>query len=140
MRLFLDANILFSAAKSQGAVRRFLATLRAQGHSLVADGYVIGEAQRNLEAKFPPSVRELESLLLGVEVAVKVAAPLAPELCPELPQKDRPVLAAAILNGCDGLLTGDKTHFASLYGKTVTGVTGVTIQSPASLAQRSTPQ
>ena len=49
MRIFLDANILFSAAKSAGAVRGFLADLRTSGHMLVADAYVVGEARRNSE-------------------------------------------------------------------------------------------
>ncbi len=38
-----DANILFSAAKSDGAIRRLLKELRGAGHPCVADSYVIGE-------------------------------------------------------------------------------------------------
>jgi predicted nucleic acid-binding protein len=56
---------------------------------------------------------------------------LASEIAPELPEKDRPVLAAAIQSRCDVLLTGDKTHFGPLYGRVLEGVT---IHSPASLA------
>ena len=44
MRLFLDANILFSAAKSDGAVRRLLELLLARGHACWVDGYVVEEA------------------------------------------------------------------------------------------------
>ncbi len=50
-----------------------------------------------------------------------------------LPEKDRPVLAAAIRLGCDALVTGDRTHFGATYCK-VFG--GVKIESPRSLAER----
>jgi len=49
-----------------------------------------------------------------------------------LPEKDRPVLAAAIQLGCQVLVTGDRTHFGALYGKTLGGVK---IHSPRSLAE-----
>lgn len=48
-----------------------------------------------------------------------------------LPEKDRPVLLAAMALKCDALLTGDRTHFGPGYGKTFEGVT---IYSPAELA------
>ena len=53
MRVFLDANILFSAAKSDGAVRHLLRLLLERGHECWADAYVVSEAQRNLSAKGP---------------------------------------------------------------------------------------
>ena len=49
-----------------------------------------------------------------------------------LPDKDRPVLDAAIHLRCDALLTGDRTHFGASYGKTFGGVM---IHSPRSLAE-----
>ena len=49
-----------------------------------------------------------------------------------LPEKDRPVLAAAIRLRCAALITGDRSHFGRGYGK-VFG--GVTIHSPRSLAE-----
>ncbi len=63
MRVFLDANILFSAAKSSGAVRAFLAELKRSGHTLVAEGYVVGEARRNLEAKSPAAMVDFEKVM-----------------------------------------------------------------------------
>ena len=48
MRVFLDANILFSAAKSDGAVRELLRLLLDGGHECWADDYVVIEARRNL--------------------------------------------------------------------------------------------
>lgn len=49
-----------------------------------------------------------------------------------LPEKDQPVLAAAIHLDCDALVTGDRTHFGAGYGKTFDGVT---IYSPRMLAE-----
>lgn len=133
MRIFLDANILFSAAKKAGAMQAFLAQLRTVGHTLVADGYVVGEARRNLEAKFPQARGDFESLLTEVKAVAGVCASLPDRIAPELPQKDRPVLAASIHHRCVILMTGDKTHFGRFYGQSIEGVT---IHSPASLARQ----
>lgn len=131
MRIFLDANILFSAGKSEGAVRALLLDLSSHGHSLVADGYVLGEARRNLEAKFPGALPAFEALMKHVDASAKVSGPMLPGIAPGLPGKDRPVLAAAIHHRCRALLTGDKTHFGPFYGQTIEGVE---IHSPASIA------
>ena len=132
MRIFLDANILFSTGKSHGAIRRLLELLLDAGHDCVADGYVIEEARRNLAVKAPDELAALEDLLSRCEVAG--FRPPAPEFDPgvELPDKDMPVIAAAIRMECTVLVTGDKTHFGALYGVTIDGVT---IHSPRSLAE-----
>jgi uncharacterized protein len=132
MRVFLDANILFSAAKSDGAIRRLLALLAEAGHECHADTYVVEEARRNLALKAPASLPVLDRLVGRIRVAqVKASLPQA-EAVRSLPEKDRPVLAAAIDLGCQAFVTGDRTHFGTLYGKTRGGVT---IHSPRSLAE-----
>ena len=40
----------------------------------------------------------------------------------DLPDKDAPLLTAAIESGCSHFLTGDKRHFGELYGREVAGV------------------
>lgn len=132
MRIFLDANVLFSAGKSNGAVRAFLVQLKSSGHVLVADGYVVGEARRNLEAKLPTALKDFEDFMKQVEASDGTCGSLLPvEIAPELPEKDRPVLAASIHHQCQVLLTGDKTHFGPLYGRRIEGVE---VHSPASFA------
>lgn len=123
MRIFLDANILFSAAKSDGLMRRFLKELSGKGHQHVADGYVIAEARRNLERKFPTAVACLSEILTEVECPTTVSGTASHEHLVDLPEKDRPVLAGAIHHRCPALLTGDKMHFGALYGKTIGGTT-----------------
>lgn len=132
MRVFLDANILFSAAKSSGAVRELLRLLEEQGHECWADAYVAAKARRNLVVKGPQAVEVLDALLLRLQVAAAAPARVAASELAWLPEKDRPVLAAAIRLGCDVLVTGDRTHFGRAYGKQFGSVT---IHSPRSLAE-----
>ena len=132
MRIFLDANILFSAAKSDGAVRLLLNLLLKAGHECCVDGYVTEEARRNLAAKAPEGLAVLEALLPRLRMAGAQHADAALEATLPLPEKDRPVHAAAIRHGCAALVTGDRSHFGPLYGKTLHGVA---IHSPRSLAE-----
>ena len=130
MRIFLDANVLFSAAHSVGAVRRFIEQLVASGHELCVDEYVVAEARRNLATKTPAAAAALDRLLRHTsQVRDRPAVATAGGL-ELLPEKDRPVLAAAIRGGCAVLVTGDVAHFGRWFGKTLGGVT---IHSPRSL-------
>lgn len=132
MRVFLDANILFSAAKSAGAVRTLLEELLRLGHECCADAYVVEEARRNLDVKAPGAGAALERLLQQVSVAALQASGGLPEEAQALPEKDRPVFAAAMRSRCDVLLTGDRTHFGRWFGRRIAGVA---VHSPKSLAE-----
>jgi hypothetical protein len=132
MRIFLDANLLFSAAKADGAVRRLLALVREAGHELCADAYVVEEARRNLAAKAPDGLGALDTLLPALRIGPAQLPDAVLASSVSLPEKDLPVLQSAIRLGCGALVTGDRTHFGALYGQTVQGVT---IHSPASLAK-----
>jgi len=132
VRVFLDANILFSAAKSDGAMRRLLEALYSAGHDCWVDAYVMEEARRNLALKFPGGLPVLEALSARIHLAPHRTLDAALVATLPLPEKDRPVLAAAIQHGCAALVTGDRTHFGVLYGHTVHGVT---VYSPRSLAE-----
>lgn len=133
MRIFLDANILFSATKSDGIVRQILGLLSAAGHECCVNRYVISEARRNLVAKSPGSEAALERLLAGLsDTGVPLSGPAMDEF-QSLAEKDRPVLAAAIAGRCDVLLTGDRAHFGRWFGK---ALAGVAIHSPRSLAEK----
>ena len=132
MRIFLDANILFSAAKSAGPVRQLLEMLVSQKHVLYADAYVVTEARRNLSAKAPAeSLRVLDELLARIEVSAIKIVGSDKGIASWLPEKDRPVLAAAMNLKCDVLVTGDTTHFGAGFGKSFDGVV---IYSPRLLA------
>lgn len=133
MRVFLDANVLFSAANSAGASRQLVHDLHEDQHDLVADEYVSIEARRNVTAKSKGDAADyLLALLAQIEVSPVQYTKMAQTLVSWLPEKDRPVLWAAMALKCEALITGDRTHFGAGYGKTFGGVT---IYSPAQLAQ-----
>lgn len=132
MRVFLDANILFSAAITDGTVRRILGLLSAAGHERCINAYVVGEARRNLAARYPADVVTLERLLKALNDTGSQPYASATDELRLLPEKDRPVLAAAILGGCDALLTGDRAHFGRWFGKTLAGVA---IHSPRTMVE-----
>ena len=131
MRLFLDANVLFSAAKSNGAVRELLGRALKDGHECWVDEFVVTEARRNLLTKGPGSMSEFELLLARLRIGPAQAGVDQAQTA-WLPEKDRPVLAAAMHLRCDILVTGDRTHFGAGYGK-VFG--GVVIHTPRAIAQ-----
>lgn len=133
MRVFLDANILFSAAKSNGAIRALIGMLLARGAICVADDYVVTEARRNLERKGPQSLADLDALLPLLEIVSATTQPArANDSLDWLPEKDRPVLASALHRDCDVLLTGDRADFGAGYGRSFGGVV---IHSPRSLLE-----
>ena len=126
MRIFLDANLIFSAAQDGSPCRQFLAVL-AEKAELVTHPFVWEEAERNLRAKRMAWLEGLAFLRNRVKLHSAMAA------CPPnlLPAKDEPVLGAAIASRSDYLVTGDRTHFGNLYGRVIHGVT---IVSPQMLA------
>ena len=133
MRVFLDANILFSATKSAGAVRELLRLLLDRGHEGWVDDYVVIETRRNLTAKEPDALIAFKALLKRLRISPAQAPGPELTLVNWLPEKDRTVLAAAMRLRCDALVTGDRTHFGPGYGKMFAGVT---IHSPRSLAKQ----
>ena len=118
-RVFLDANVLVSAAYSKSSrLREFWRSPEAE---LVTSEFALEEARRNLLVYHPdgiPCLEELASQLHIVAEASEVQLPAGLDLA----DKDRPVLAAAVAARCTHLLTGDTRHFQALYGRRVAGV------------------
>ncbi len=92
----------------------------------------MAEARRNLLAKGPAAISALDELLKSIPVQPAQSRVATPAALSWLPEKDRPVLAAAIRLRCDALVTGDRAHFGAGYGQMFGGVT---IHSPRSLAE-----
>jgi predicted nucleic acid-binding protein len=127
MRVFLDANILFSGARPNSRMGAFLETLSRQA-DLLTNAYAFEEARRNLELKFPDSLKALEKLARQCEMISQLSV----DLEVELPHKDKPILGGAIAGRATQLLTGDERDFGKFWGKTVQGVK---IVSPKMLAE-----
>ena len=129
LRIFLDANILFSAAKSDGPIRALISRLLDGGHECWVDGYVIDEASRNITAQAAAQVPSLDALLSRMRLASHSPATTGAAI-KGLLRKDRPAVAAAAALSCEILVTGDQTHFGNFYGQLLHGVR---IHSPRSL-------
>ena len=117
-RLFLDANVLFSAAyRPDAGVAQLWEVSDAV---LVTSSYVVEEARRNLTGKEQRT--RLEELLKKMEIGEARMSP--PELRGEidLPEKDWPVLGGAAAAGATHLITGDLRHFGAYFGEEVLGV------------------
>jgi predicted nucleic acid-binding protein len=115
-RLFLDANVLFSAAYRKGAPLRRLWGRR--GVELLTSAYAIAEAERHVEGEQRGRLAELLK-------AVRVVSDVPTQELPEgmlLRSKDVPILAAAIAARATHLITGDRRDFGVHYGRRVGGV------------------
>ncbi|HEY6226364.1 MAG TPA: DNA-binding protein [Verrucomicrobiae bacterium] len=128
MTVFLDANILFSAALPGSRMSLLLGVLFDHA-KCVTNAYAIEEARRNLELKAPNALFQLEQLLTkcgrvgGLGFTTEKV---------KLKPKDLPILGGAIDGQATHLLTGDERDFGELFGKTIEGVK---IVSPRMLAE-----
>ncbi|MCF6312660.1 MAG: hypothetical protein L3J39_09445 [Verrucomicrobiales bacterium] len=128
MKIFLDANILFSAANTHSALYQTLCLL-GEKHELATSYYAIGEARRNVALKKSDWLNCFEELVTDLA------------LCPQgqltetvkLVEKDRPILASAIAGKCAYLVTGDRKDFGHLYGQSLEGVL---ILPPSDIAEK----
>ena len=80
-------------------------------------------------------MQDFDTLLGRVEISAVQFAQSSPTLQDAtlwLPEKDRPVLLAAMVLACDALVTGDSTHFGPGNCKRFEGVF---VCSPGQLAE-----
>lgn len=124
MRLFLDANVIFTAAHNPVGRSAGIVELAHSGRCRAATSpHAAAEARRNLALKYPDALARLDSLMGQIEVVPEAASiDVAWAAEQGLPPKDAPVLAAAVACGADALVTGDRTHFGHLFGRRLRGV------------------
>ena len=123
-RLFLDANILFSAAYRPAAgVARLWTLLDVV---LLTSDYAVEEARRNLTER--DQLDRLDEFLKSVQLAAAVS--LDPGLGDDitLREKDWPILGGAVAANATHLITGDRRDFGPYFG---TMLLGVLITPPA---------
>jgi predicted nucleic acid-binding protein len=133
VRLFLDANVLFTAAHNPSGKAALVIELAGRGYwEAVTSSFAIEEARRNLEAKFPLALPTLASLTQRVSITethVEAVCPI------ELPEKDRPIFLAAVSTRCTHLLTGDIEHFGP-YMNAPDETSGVIVQTVGEFLSR----
>jgi predicted nucleic acid-binding protein len=128
MRLFLDANVLFSGSNLGSNIHWLLQEVR-QGHELLTSDFAIEEARRNILLKRPAWLTAFEDLVTQVRIVPSVHFAIQDDLA----EKDAPLLCAAIRFGCQYFVTGDKRDFGHLYGTTIEGVEIVSVARVAEL-------
>jgi hypothetical protein len=119
VRIFLDANILFSASGPASATRSLFDAAFKLSEELVTNLHAAQEARSNLRLKRPELLPEFDSLMKRVTMSNAFAVVSGIKL----PAQDIPDLAGAVGSRCTYLWTGDKRHFGEMFGKVVLGVT-----------------
>jgi len=117
-RVFLDANVLFSAAwrEESGLLRLW----DLPDVKLLTSTYALEEARINLRT--PTQRLRLARLVERVETISAVHSLRLPAGV-ILPAKDQPILSGAIQANASHLITGDKEHFGRFFGRKALGVT-----------------
>jgi predicted nucleic acid-binding protein len=125
---YLDSNVLISASLAKD--HKFLEFWRMHRVTPAASMYAIGEVRRNLW--LPAQHLRFDQLLAKTQMVADANQRIIPDGI-DLPPKDRPILAAAIAAKVHFLVTGDRKHFATLYGRRIAGVEVI---SPADFLDR----
>jgi len=115
-RLFLDANVLFSVAYRSDA--GLLELWKLRDVALCSSRYALEEARVNFsnEGQRARLVRLTEKVQFFDAAQRELPRGVA------LPEKDVPILLAAIEARATHLLTGDVRHFGSYFGKRIEGI------------------
>lgn len=116
-RLFLDANVLFSAAYRPDA--GLLRLWKIKDVLLCSSRYALEEARINLDEE------DQRTRLTKLSAAVRLFDAGQRKLLRgiSLPDKDVPIVLAAIEARASHLLTGDIRHFGPYFGKKIADIT-----------------
>ncbi len=127
-RVFLDANVLFTAAHNPAGKAALVIALGVKGKwEVVSSSYAAEEARRNVASKFPQAQSRLRDLIDSISIIASGAGADCPV---KLPEKDRPIMEAAIRSKASHLLTGDMKDFGVLMNKP-RQTAGIVIQTVA---------
>ncbi len=115
MKVFIDSSVLLSAACSKtGASAAVFGYCKKKVIEGCVSSYVLGEIQRNAIRK----LKEMEKIRLhrllvvsGLKLVTDPADAFSRKARTLVPEKDVPVLAAALSSLCNYLVTLDVKHF-----------------------------
>lgn len=127
-RLFLDANVLFSAAYRANA--GLLQFWKRKNVALCSSHYALEEARSNLTQDVQR--RRLEKLATVIQFFDPIPRSLPREVI--LPDKDVTIFQAAMAARATHLITGDVHHFGRYFNKTIEGIV---VLSPADYLKKS---
>ena len=114
-RLFLDANVLFTAAHNpQGKAALLIQLGELHLLQLATSVYAREEARRNLSRKFPACLGRFEAIMHSI----RLVTDRSDLCCPAgLAEKDWPIYRAALGCQADALITGDLRDFGPLMNR-----------------------
>ena len=114
MRVMIDTNIFISIIFFPSVQTKYLVRKLTENHQIVICDYVVEELQFVVNRKFPNKRKALDDFFLELPFElVYTPKEIDFEKFPEMrDQKDTPILATAIIEGVDVLLTGDKDFLA----------------------------
>lgn len=115
-RLFLDANVLFSAAYREDA--GLVELWKLEDVELVTSGYAFEEARRNLSDD--EQLERLQALVRRLSIVPESDVELPSNV--KIQEKDQPILQAAIASKASHLITDDRRDFGRYFGKQVAGI------------------
>ena len=111
MRVFLDGNVLFTAAHNPNGKAALVITLGSEGFQLATNAYAKEEARRDLERKAPDRLQEFSRQLSWIRLVAD--NPSIP--CPaDLTDKDWQIYRSAHACKANVMLTGDHQGFGFL--------------------------
>jgi predicted nucleic acid-binding protein len=134
IRVFLDANVLYSAAESPDGLNSSIFTVshKRGDIELIADRYVWGEADIHLMQRRLEDARNELQRLGGTYLEIRPfpSLQLTQRFRPLVSDPaDAPVLAGAVSARADWLVTNNRKDFEHLYETTVEGVLIMRAQS-----------
>jgi len=113
VRVFLDTNVLASAAATRGLCADVLREVLTS-HELLTSAQVLSELKRVLRTKFGVAQDLIDDfiLLMRQDTVLAQPSPLPPVEIQD--QDDLPILSAAISGKADVFVTGDKELLARI--------------------------
>lgn len=107
MKILFDANVIISGFVSQGYSFDVIKDA-ANKHEVYCTEYLIKETQKNLSTKFPLSHEAVKAIISTVkkQFTEGKTANIVEKISRD--QKDDQILADAVTNGIDVIITGDK--------------------------------
>ena len=130
-RIFIDASVLFVAARSDTGFARDLIVAGARGDlALILSFFVIEETRRNLATKAPRALPFFETFLsLGLVQTVDPPAALVRQIAVDIALKDAPIVAGAVHATAKFLATYDRRHLLA-QAALIQDRFGITVGTP----------
>lgn len=128
MKIFLDANVLFTAIHNPKGKSAFIIKLcKENKFEIISCGFAIEEAVHNLKLKYPETEKHIQKIVSQIKIVPTVLS----DNCPiNIPKKDIPIFMSALNAKSTHLITGDIRDFGKFMNNPARSQ-GLLIQTPA---------